>query len=251
MRVIRPEALLVEQRRRPRRVAAAMIAVGVVSLVLAFIGPPSPIRIALLTVTGAIGIGIGARWLNQALQPNLPLLRIGAMIELLSPTLGDDYTLIVQPPLPVRDLGRLDGILVGPGGVRVLTVREWHGRYRARAKTWEYDTHSRHGWIPCRTNPSTDAAALVFGVHRWTDEQGLPDLGIKPAIVFPFAHSHVVLEEPGDEIVTTDNAPWWANAYGRVMRINEATSARIVQTLLDAAEPSADVGFSWLVDRGP
>lgn len=61
MRVIRPEALLVEQRRRPRRVAAAMIAVGVVSLVLAFIGPPSPIRIALLTVTGAIGIGIGAR----------------------------------------------------------------------------------------------------------------------------------------------------------------------------------------------
>jgi hypothetical protein len=245
MRVIRPEALTLDQRRRPRRVALAMTAVGAVSLALAFMGPPSPIRVGLLAMLAAIGVGVGIAWLLRAVQPD------DALIAMLSTTFGDDYTLIVQPRLPVRDLARLDAILVGPGGTRVITVREWHGRYRLRGKTWEYDTHSRHGWIRCRTNPSTDATALTFGVQRWADEMALPEIHLKAAIVFPYAHSRVVLEEPADEVVTADNAPWWANAYGRVLRLNQAAAARVVEAILDAAEPTEEVGFAPIADRGP
>src|SRR5690606_14065629 len=144
------------------------------------------------------------------LQPDHQLRRAEALVALLSTTLGDDYTLILHPQLPVRDLERLDGILVGPGGVRILTVRAWHGRYRVRARSWDYDTHTRHGWIKCRTNPSTDATALMFGVNRWAEMMALPEINLRPAIVFPFSHSQIVLEEPSDEIITTDNAPWWA-----------------------------------------
>jgi hypothetical protein len=251
MRVIRPEALTVDQRRRPRRVAIAMTGVGVASLALAFLGPASPIRFGLLALLAAIGVGVGVAWLFRAIQPDHARRRADALIGLLSSTFGDDYTLIVQPRLPVRDLARLDAILVGPGGTRAITVREWHGRYRLRGKTWEYDTHSRHGWIRCRTNPSTDATALTFGVQRWAEEMALPEIHLKAAIVFPHAHSRVVLEEPADEVVTTDNAPWWANAYGRVLRLNQAAAARVVEAILDAAEPAEEVGFAPIADRGP
>ena len=251
MRVIRPEALTVDQRRRPRRVALAMTAVGVVSLALAFMGPPSPVRVGLLALLAAIGVGVGFAWLIRSARPDHARQRADALIALLSSTFGDDYTLIVQPRLPVRDLARLDAILVGPGGTRVITVREWHGRYRLRGKTWEYDTHSRHGWIRCRTNPSTDATALTFGVQRWAEEMAMPEIHLKAAIVFPYAHSKVVLEEPTEEVVTTDNAPWWANAYGRVLRLNQAAAARVVEAILDAAEPLEEVGFAPIADRGP
>ncbi len=251
MRVIRPEALTVDQRRRPRRVALAMTAVGVVSLALAFMGPPSPIRVGLLALMAAIGVGVGVAWLIRSARPDHARQRADALIALLSSTFGDDYTLIVQPRLPVRDLARLDAILVGPGGTRVITVREWHGRYRLRGKTWEYDTHSRHGWIRCRTNPSTDATALTFGVQRWAEEMAMPEIHLKAAIVFPYAHSKVVLEEPTEEVVTSDNAPWWANAYGRVLRLNQAAAARVVEAILDAAEPLEEVGFAPIADRGP
>ena len=251
MRVIRPEALTVDQRRRPRRVAVAMTGVGVASLALAFLGPASPIRVGVLALLAAIGVGVGVAWLSRAIQPDHARIRADALIGLLSSTFGDDYTLIVQPRLPVRDLARLDAILVGPGGTRAITVREWHGRYRLRGKTWEYDTHSRHGWIRCRTNPSTDATALTFGVQRWAEEMALPEIHLKAAIVFPHPHSRVVLEEPTEEVVTTDNAPWWANAYGRVLRLNQAAAARVVEAILDAAEPAEEVGFAPIADRGP
>jgi hypothetical protein len=251
MRVIRPEALTVDRRRRPRRVAMAMMAVGIVSIVLAFMGPPSPLRVGLLACTAAIGVGVGAAWLIRVLRPDQARQRADALIALLSTTFGDDYALIVQPRLPVRDLQRLDAILVGPGGTRVITVREWHGRYRVHGRTWEYDTHSRHGWIRCRTNPSADATALTFGVQRWAEEMALPEIHLKAAVVFPHAHSRIVLEEPSEEVVTTDNAPWWANAYGRVRRLNEATANRVVEAILDAAEPNEEVGFAPVADRGP
>lgn len=251
MRVIRPEALTVDRRRRPRHVALAMMGVGVISVVLAFMGPPSPVRVGLLACTAAIGVGVGAAWLIRVLRPDQAKQRADALIALLSTTFGDDYTLIIQPRLPVRDLERLDAILVGPGGTRVITVREWHGRYRVHGRTWEFDTHSRHGWIRCRTNPGADAAALAFGVQRWAEEMALPEIHLKAAIVFPHAHSRVVLEEPSEEIVTTDNAPWWANAYGRVLRLNQQTATRVVEAILDAAEPAGEVGFAPIADRGP
>ena len=93
--------------------------------------------------------------------------------------------------------------------------------------------------------------ALTFGVRAGRDEMALPEIHLRAAIVFPHAHSQVVLEEPTEEVVTTDNAPWWANAYGRVLRLNQAAAARVVEAILDAAEPEEEVGFRPIADRGP
>ena len=249
--MIRPEVLATDPRRRPRRVALAMVAVGLAAIALAFVGPPSALRVGILACIGAIGIGVGSAWLIRVVRPDHARRRSDALVSLLATVLPDDYTLVVQPRLPVPDGTRLDGILVGPGGVRVITVREWHGQYRVRGRSWEFDSRGRHGWIRCRTNPSSDAVALTTGVQRWAAGTSLPELGLRPLIVFPHSHSKVTLEEPAEEVVTTDNAPWWANAFGRAQRLNQAGAARVVQVILDASEPGPAGGFSPAPDRGP
>ncbi len=237
MRVIRPESMG-SSRRRPALLALTVLAAGVLSVALMTVGQPTPLRTGVLATTAAVGIGVGLAWLVRAIRSD-PGRRIsGALVTLLSATFDDSYTLVVAPRLSIREGGRLDGLLVGPGGVRALTARDWVGHYRLRGRTWEFDSHGRHGWIVCRTNPSLEANKLAEGVGRWMREAGLPDLTLRAAVVFPHRHSQVVLEEPADEIVTTDNAPWWANTFGRVRRIDPATSARVLEAVLDAAEPA-------------
>lgn len=242
MRVIRPQALVPGARRRPILLAASMLAVGLLAVELAALGASTATAAALMGGTAAVGLGVGAAWLVRAVRPDRSRAMAEALTALLSEAFDDSYTLVVAPVLPVRDAGRLDGILVGPGGIRVLTARDWEGRYRVRGRAWEFDARGRRGWIRCRTNPTFDAIALADTVVRWAKESGLPELPIHPAVAFPRPHSRVVLEEPDGEVVTTQNAPWWANSIGRVRRIDPATSARFLEAVLDAAERATLVG---------
>jgi len=251
MRVIRPRALSTAARRRPFLLAFSMLAAGALALELTVImRPDSTTGAALGAAAAAVGLGIGAAWLLRVIRPDRSRRATNALSALLGATFDDDYALVLAPRLAIRDAARLDGVLVGPAGVRVLTVRDWEGRYRVRGRVWEFDARGRRGWIRCRTNPSFDAISLSEGVARWARDAGLPDLPIRPAIVFPRRHSHIVLEEPEDEVVTSDNAPWWANSIGRVRRLDPAHAMHVIEALLDAAEPDRRLSGAPLVDRG-
>lgn len=249
MRVIRPRALSATARRRPMLLAISMVVAGVLAMELTLVASTTTTGAAIGAATAAVALGIGAAWLVRIFRPNRSRQVTGALSALLGETFDDSYALIVAPRLGIRDAGRLDGILVGPAGVRVLTVRDWVGRFRVRGRIWEFDAHGRKGWIRCRTNPSWDANSICDGVARWARDAGLPDMPIRPAVVFPRRHSQIVLEEPEDEIVTADNAPWWANSIGRVRRMDASEVARLVEAVLDAAEPAAAAGGARLADR--
>ncbi len=251
MRVIRPKALSTTARRRPMLLAIAMVVTGILAMELTLLVSTTTLGAALGAGTAAIALGIGAAWLVRILKPNRSRQLTGAMAALMGETFDDSYALIVAPRLAIRDASRLDGILVGPAGVRVITVRDWVGRYRVRGRIWEFDARGKKGWIRCRTNPSWDANSLCDGVVRWARDAGLPDMPIRPAVVFPRQHSQIVLEEPEDEIVTADNAPWWANSIGLVRRMDAADSARLIEAVLDAAEPARPFAARPVVDRGP
>jgi hypothetical protein len=111
-----------------------------------------------------------------------------------------------------------------------------------RGRGWEYDTRSASGWIPCRTNPTFEAAAVADAVSRWaqgaTDD---PAIHATPAVAFPQAGSVIVLEEPDGEIVTTDNAPWYAQRIGRVQRMDAARVERFVQAVLDGTDAAMGI----------
>jgi hypothetical protein len=234
MRLIRPADA--SSRRWAIVLALGMLIAGLTAIVLMAALPESRVgAVAALGIAAALGIGVGAAWLMRALSG--PRRGSGEdLARLLSPAFDDSYVLILSPRLPnvPPDLAAL---LVGPAGVRALIARRWRGRYRVRGRGWEYDTKSFKGWIPCRTNPSFDADTVAEAVAQWArsaaDEHGLP---IAPAVAFPRPFSVIVLEEPDGEIVTSDNAPWWAQRIGRVQRMDAARVARFVQAVMDAGE---------------
>jgi hypothetical protein len=235
MRLIRP-ARRRDERRAAVLMSLAMLAVGLLAIGLMAVLPGDRVSgLAMLGIAAALGIGIGLAWLIRALSGE-PRELGDDLVRLLAPAFDDLYVLILAPRLPgvPSDLAAL---LVGPAGVRALLVRRWRGRYRVRGRRWEYDTKSRRGWIPCRTNPSFDGDAVAEAVAHWArtavDEPSLP---VAPAVAFPRRWSVIVLEEPEGEIVTSDNAPWWAQSIGRVQKMDEQRVGRFVQGVVDAVE---------------
>lgn len=230
-----------------------MLVGAAAAALLAFVPSSSPGAAAVLGVAAALGLGIGGAYVLRAVQHSPQRRLTDELAALLSASFDDSYALVVQPRLPAvpRDLAAL---LVGPAAVRSLVVRDWDGRYRVRGRTWEFDARGRRGWIACRTNPSFEAARVNDAVMRWARAAGLPSqLHIAPAIIFPRRHSRVLLEEPEDEIVTADNAPWWAQRIGRVQRLDAGEIARVVDAVMSDSErthqqavdrPSMTVGAS-------
>lgn len=241
MRLIHP-VVIRGMRTNALAVALGMLVVGGTALVLMALMPANRIvPIALLGLSAALGLGVGAAMVWRAARAGHRWRKaVGEDVaRLLAPALDDSYTLVLAPRLPgvPADLAAL---LVGPAGVRALIARRWRGRYRVQGRGWELDTRSRAGWIPTLTNPSFDADAVADAVTRWSrtaiDD---PSVAITPAVAFPRPYSSVVLEEPVGEIVTTDNAPWWAQTIGRVQRLDAHRAARFVEAVLSASEAEA------------
>jgi hypothetical protein len=241
VRLIHP-AFIRGMRTNALAVALAMLVVGGTAVVLMALLPPNRAAAeALLGLSAALGLGVGLAmvWREAGAARRRRDMIGNDIARLLAPAFDDSYTLLLAPRLPgvPADLAAL---LVGPAGVRALIARRWRGRYRVRGRGWEMDTRSRAGWIPTLTNPSFDADAVADAVARWSKSAlDDPTVGITPAIAFPRPFSTVVLEEPIGEIVTTDNAPWWAQSIGRVQRIDAHRAARFVEAVISASEAEA------------
>jgi hypothetical protein len=185
--------------------------------------------LAALVAAAPLGLGIGgvlvARAVDRSARPGW---RDDELVRLLAPALDERWLLVLRPELPGVGRG-LAALLIGPPGVRVIVVRTWHGRYRLRGRRWEYDARGRHGWITCRTDPGHEAVQLRDAVARWATSQLEQQLPIEPLVAFPRRVSRIVLEEPEVEVITPDNAPWWAQRIGRVQRLDPTRVATLVR----------------------
>lgn len=242
MRLIRPRPIVSSRAGAIGR-ALAMIVVGAVALAMLVGAPRSqPTALAALALAALLGLGIGGVSLVRCFGRPARARLLDELSRLLAVTFDDAYALIVEPHLPeVSD--DLAALLVGPGGVRALVVRGWDGHYRVTGRKWEYDARGNRGWINCRTNPSFDAQAVADAVARWAREHDVdPKLPIAAAIAFPQRHSRVALQEPDEEVVTWENAPWWAQRIGRVQRLDAPRVARVVESVMEASERAARRG---------
>jgi hypothetical protein len=239
MRVIRL-APKPSSRRGAALLAAVMLAVGAVAAVLAMVAPARREEAsAVLAIAAALGLGVGAGMLAQTFRERKER-GSGDLVRLLGATLDDSYLLMLRPRLPgvPEDL---EALLAGPPGIRALLGRRWQGRYRVRTNTWEFDARGRRGWIPCITNPSFEAVAARNAVVRWARES-TPEVNppIEAAVAFPSPRSHLVLEEPDVEVITAENAPWWANGIGRVQRMDAARVVAFAEAVMEASRKQAE-----------
>jgi hypothetical protein len=154
-----------------------------------------------------------------------------ALERLLDPVLSDAYVLILSPEIPGVDRS-LRGLLIGPGGVRALLVRRWNGHFRQRGRAWEYDARGRRGWIPCRTDPTHDGRQVLGQLTTWMRDNLGTTLPVEATIAFPDRHSRIELtNDPVTEVVTLDNAPWWANRLAKARRMDERSAGRLLEAL--------------------
>lgn len=238
MRVIRP-AITLADRWRASVIALLLLVVGwtaVLQLVLLPHGSgPAAWLMAISAVLG--NVAGGALFLRAwRLGRRHPADPADDLVRLLRPAFDESYTLVVGPRLP--GLRReLAAVLIGPAGVRAIISRRWRGNYRVRGRNWQYNTHSKLGWINCYSNPSLEADEMADLVAAWArtalDDPGLV---VTPVIAFPQGYSRIILEEPATEVLTADNAPWWANSIGRVQRLDPQRAARVLRAVLDAGE---------------
>ena len=217
-----------------------MLGVGAVAAVLAMVAPSRREEAsAVLAIAAALGLGVGAGMLAQTFRER----KDGGgedLVRLLSPTLDDSYLLMLRPRLPgvPHDL---EALLAGPPGIRALVVRRWQGHYRVRINTWEFDTHGRRGWIACLTNPSFEAGSAKNAVVTWARESTTElNPPIEAAVAFPSRRSQLVLEEPDMEVITIENAPWWANGIGRVQRMDAARVVAFAEAVMNASRKQAE-----------
>ena len=227
-------------RRGPLVLAALMLGVGAAAAVLAIVAPSRrPEATALLAVVAAVALGIGAGMVGQVVREYRGD-HGDDLVRLLSPTLDDAYLLLLRPRLP-NVPADLEALLVGPPGVRAFIVRRWQGRYRVRGNGWEFDARGRRGWIQCITNPSSESGDIRNRVAGWAHAAfGDANLPIEATVAFPSRASRLVLEEPGVEIVTTDNAPWWANRVGRVQRMDAARVVAFAEAVVAASRQQGE-----------
>ncbi len=250
MRLIRPRSPA--GNRQPLLLALVMLGIGATAAGIVARLPDGSGAAGPLALAAALGLGVGVAWLVRAVtrRPASPV--AGELARLLGSVFDDSWVLVAEPRLPgvSRDLA---GLLVGPAGVRALVVRRWRGHYRVRGRGWEYDTRDRRrGWIRCRTNPSFDADSVAGAVSAWARAAHVDDhLDVVGATAFPYGHSKVTLEEPDTEVVTTDNAPWWANSIGRVRRLDPRRVAAIVEAVMAATEMTAAVTPAASAAQGP
>lgn len=238
MRVVRP-AFTAADRVRASVTALLMLVVGWTAVLqMALLPPGRTGAIALLALAGALGIGVGAAGLVRAVAigRRRPADAADDLVALLRGSFDDATTLILAPRLPGVPAG-LGALLIGPSGVRAVLVRRWRGRYRIRGRAWDFRAGGRDPWISCRSNPSFEADHVADAVSAWlrtaVDDPGLV---VTPLVAFPRAWSRVTLEEPGTEVVTVDNGPWWAHVIGRLQRLDARRAGRVVRAVIDAGE---------------
>jgi len=241
MRLIHPVHLR-GMRTNALAVALGMMCVGGTALVLLALLPADrPVAVVLLGLSATLGFGVGGAmaWRERGASRRRREELGDDIAHLLASAFDDAYTLVLAPRLPAVP-AELAALLVGPAGVRALIARRWRGRYRVRGRGWEFDTRSRAGWIPTLTNPSFDADGVADAVMRWA-RAAVDDaaISITPAVAFPRSDSTVILEEPIGEVVTTDNAPWWAQSIGRVQRLDATRASRFVEAVMSASDGEA------------
>jgi hypothetical protein len=225
--------------RRAAVTGLAAVGIGLAgALALAIAGPrlaaglPAAGPVAVGAIAAA-GLSIGAWQLVRLRRLTRARRERARLRRLLAPHFDDSYTLLGGLDVPA--LGSpLDALLVGPPGVRVLQVRRWDGHYRVRGRAWEYDTRGPQGWIACRTNPTAEALLARDALRRWLAAAGIDERApIEAVPTFPERRTKLTLEEPETEVLTADNATWWAQRIGRVQRLDRQRATRLVSALIE------------------
>lgn len=157
------------------------LAVGGVGWALVLILPPLGVSqatiVPLLTAAALLCLGglylprLADAFAREAADLRDRLTGLQETIDLLRTLLDERWTFF-RATTPPDGRGRLDGVLVGPGGVFALLVQRRAGVWRNAGETWQQrDAHGR--WQNSADNPTLAARTLAERLTSHLERAGL------------------------------------------------------------------------------
>ncbi len=199
MRIIR-NAGYVSTKKRNARLSAAGGFVILMSTFVLTLFPSTFIFSYVLLILGFIVFSQGMRDITKWSRP----VRNDQVLDRNLAALGDQYTLIHYAKLGRRVV---EHVLVFPGGVMVLTAKEFFGEVNVRGRRWRqggFGIRRLFGLSgPQLGNPSVDTDVAVNTVEQYLRGEAY-EAEIHGAIVFVDPRTTINAEEPDYPIVLPD-----------------------------------------------
>lgn len=127
-----------------------------------------------LIIAGAIGVYRGL----TLSRDNELAYQVG---ETMKSYLDGRYTFIRN--LGSRSLGYIDGVLVGPPGVLVFRIVDYHGTWRNERAEW-FVKDNRGSMRAAPSNPSRECARDVYALRKFFSKRGITGVPVYGIIVF-------------------------------------------------------------------
>ena len=124
--------------------------------------------------------------------------------EIIRQSLDGHWYLFRNVVLPGRNKGDIDGVLVGPAGVWILEIKNFHGEYRNIGDRWEY--RSGKVWKPAKVNPSQQALNNAIRLGNFLKADGNKQW-VTPSVVWANVECPVIVENPVTAVWNLDRLP--------------------------------------------
>ena len=125
------------------------------------------------------------------------------LIKQLGRTLNNDFTLLVDYPLP-ESSSEIPMILIGPPGVRVIYPNTQRGIFRVKEDGWYEINERKQTFEPAKTNPVKKTLMMARGVQKFLADCGVNLEEIEPIMLFSDPGSHVDTSDPAIRIIPRD-----------------------------------------------
>jgi hypothetical protein len=137
-------------------------------------------------------------WISKQLDKKIEAYQLGEAgeektVQLTAQALDGNWTICRNLCLPGRNKGDLDIVLVGPPGVWVLEVKNFHGEWRNVGETWEYRQGRK--WKPISASPSRQARNNAIRLGNFLKADHLK-VFVEPAVVWANEDNPPIVENP-------------------------------------------------------
>jgi hypothetical protein len=195
--------------------------------------------VALLLVFIAYWVGLRLpEQLDHRLQKQIDKARLGQegedkALQVILQALDGSWKVFRNVEVPGPKHGDLDFVLVGPPGVWVLEVKNWHGKYRNVGEQWEkWDGRL---WKEAAERPSEQVQHSAADLGRFLRAE-VPNAYAEAAVVWANPESSLAVDNPMLPVWVLDRLPDELGNIWYSRQIPEGTREQIVEKLTRLCE---------------
>jgi hypothetical protein len=135
---------------------------------------------------------------NKNIEDQIDSYRLGQegednVAQLIVQALDGNWHLFRNVVIPSRNRADLDLVLVGPPGIWVLEVKNFHGEYRNIGETWE--RRNGKSWKPAKVNPSRQATNNALRLKNFLKADNV-NAFVNSAVIWANSEGTLTVENP-------------------------------------------------------